>query len=36
MTKLEINELNGGFISKSDGVHLLREEISGQPFHQLR
>lgn len=35
MTKLEINELNGGFISKSDGVHLLREEISGQPFHQL-
>ena len=35
MTKLEINELNGGFVSKSDGVHLLREEISGQPFHQL-
>ena len=35
MTKLEINELNGGLISKSNGVHLLREEISGQPFHQL-
>jgi hypothetical protein len=35
MTKLEINEMNGGLISKSDGIHLLREEISGQPFHQL-
>ena len=35
MTKLEIDGLNGGLISKSDGVHLLREEISGQPFHQL-
>ena len=35
MSKIEISELNGSYISKSDGVHLLREEISGQPFHQL-
>lgn len=35
MTKIEIDSLNGGMVSKSDGVHLLREEISGQPFHQL-
>ena len=35
MTKIEIDALNGGLISKSDGVHLLREEISGQPFYQL-
>lgn len=35
MTKIEIDALNGGIVSKSDGVHLLREEVSGQPFHQL-
>lgn len=35
MTKLEIKEMNGQYISKSDGMHLLREEISGRPFHQL-
>lgn len=35
MTKLEIGEITNGLISKSDGVHLLRQEISGQAFHQL-
>lgn len=35
MSKIELDEYNRGMVSKSDGVHLLSQSISGQPFHQL-
>lgn len=35
MSKIEINESNRNAVSKSDGVHLLSIDKSGQPFHQL-
>ena len=34
MSKIEIDETNHS-VSKSDGIHLLLTERSGQPFHQL-
>ena len=34
MTKIELEE-NRGVVSKSDGVHLLTLDLSGQPIHQL-
>lgn len=35
MSKIELDEYNRGTVSKSDGVHLLSQFKSGQPFHQL-
>lgn len=35
MSKIELDEYNRGVVSKSDGVHLLSLNQSGQPFHQL-
>ncbi len=35
MSKIELDEYNRGTVSKSDGVHLLSFDRSGQPFHQL-
>lgn len=35
MSKIEIDEFNRNAVSKSDGVHLLSLNKSGQPFHQL-
>lgn len=35
MSKIEIDEYNRNTVSKSDGIHLLLSERSGQPFHQL-
>lgn len=35
MSKIEIDEFNRNTVSKSDGVHLLSLDKSGQPFHQL-
>lgn len=35
MSKIEIDEANRNVVSKSDGVHLLSIDKSGQPFHQL-
>ena len=35
MSKIEIDEFNRNAVSKSDGVHLLSLDKSGQPFHQL-
>ena len=35
MSKIEIDEFNRNAVSKSDGVHLLSMDKSGQPFHQL-
>lgn len=35
MSKIEIDESNRNIVSKSDGVHLLSINKSGQPFHQL-
>ena len=35
MSKVEIDETNRNAVSKSDGVHLLSINKSGQPFHQL-
>lgn len=35
MSKIEINESRNNSVSKSDGIHLLSQDISGQPFHQL-
>lgn len=35
MSKVEIDETNRNLVSKSDGVHLLSINKSGQPFHQL-
>lgn len=35
MSKIEIDESNRNAVSKSDGVHLLSLDKSGQPFHQL-
>ncbi len=35
MSKIELDEYNRGMVSKSDGIHLLSQSISGQPFHQL-
>lgn len=34
MTKIELEETRG-VVSKSDGVHLLSLDLSGQPIHQL-
>ena len=34
MTKIELEETRG-VVSKSDGVHLLSLNLSGQPIHQL-
>jgi len=35
MSKIELDEYNRGIVSKSDGIHLLSLDRSGQPFHQL-
>lgn len=35
MSKIEIDESNRNSVSKSDGVHLLSIDKSGQPFYQL-
>lgn len=35
MSKIELDEYNRGVVSKSDGIHLLSLDRSGQPFHQL-
>lgn len=35
MSKIELDEYNRGIVSKSDGIHLLSRDRSGQPFHQL-
>lgn len=35
MSKVEIDESNRNAVSKSDGVHLLSLDKSGQAFHQL-
>jgi hypothetical protein len=35
MSKIELDEYNRGVVSKSDGVHLLSLNRTGQPFHQL-
>ena len=35
MSKIELDEYNRGIVSKSDGIHLLSIDRSGQPFHQL-
>lgn len=35
MSKIEIDESNRNIVSKSDGVHLLSINKSGQSFHQL-
>lgn len=35
MSRIEIDEGNRNAVSKSDGVHLLSIDRSGQPFHQL-
>ena len=35
MSRIELDEYNRNTVSKSDGVHLLSVDRSGQPFHQL-
>lgn len=35
MSKIEIDEYNRNTVCKSDGIHLLLSNRSGQPFHQL-
>jgi len=35
MSKIEINDIGGDVVSKSDGVHLLSDNSSGIPYHQL-
>lgn len=35
MSKIELDEYNRGIVSKSDGIHLLSLDRSGQPFYQL-
>ncbi len=35
MSRIELDEYNRNTVSKSDGVHLLSIDRSGQPFHQL-
>lgn len=35
MSRIELDEYNRNAVSKSDGIHLLSVDRSGQPFHQL-
>lgn len=35
MSRIELDEYHCNFVSKSDGVHLLSLNLSGQPFYQL-
>ena len=35
MSRIELDEYNRNTVSKSDGVHILSVDCSGQPFHQL-
>ena len=35
MSKIELGSSNMDTVSKSDGVHILSLNKSGQPFHQL-